>query len=669
MVAVLVVIADHVIGWPHGGFVGVDVFFVLSGFLITGLLLREVEKTGRISFSRFYERRAKRILPAAITVLFFSAVFSAALLGGGEARRVAGDVVFSALFVGNWRFAHQGVDYFQQGTPPSPVQHFWSLGVEEQFYLVWPWVMLLIVVLAARWTSWAFPRVRRAAAIAIVAIIVCSFAWALVETRQNPEFAYFSTLSRAWELGLGALLAFLPRVALARPLRRLLAWGGLAGIAVSVLAISAESPLWPAPLALLPVVSTCLVVLAGTGDDLDGYRAPWILTNRVSTWIGDVSYSLYLWHFPVAILLLAVLPQGSKRYIAAALLLTLVLSAASYRWIEDPARHAAWFRRREGRIVGPSRAWIPTTAAIALIAVAGGAAYAGASATRAPVADVPDVRVVEPDAEPDADISPDECWGAAWSAHREACAGVVPDALAPAAEETPDDTAGAFDCYTLADEPMRECREGDESEDALRVALVGDSHAASLLPALRPQLASLGWSLDVFTGRGCRLIDQAGARTDCDVARPDITTRLESGDYDLVIATATRADDADPARSVGPIQRIREAGTEVVVIADNPLASEEAVACATRVGVSPDDPCATPWETARGHGDAVAEAAEEVGAPVVDLTDLYCADGSCPAIIGGVRVYRDAAGHITATWARTLSPFLVEGILDAAPAR
>src|SRR5699024_8544333 len=125
------------------------------------------------------------------------------------------DGVFSALFVGNWRFAFDGIDYFAEGTPPSPLQHYWSLGVEEQFYLVWPWVMLAIVSLAAR------HRIRRAR-IAIVIVTAASFAWALYETASNPAFAYFSTFSRAWELGVGALLAFLPRIRFSHAWRRAL---------------------------------------------------------------------------------------------------------------------------------------------------------------------------------------------------------------------------------------------------------------------------------------------------------------------------------------------------------------------------------------------------------------------------------------------------------------
>src|SRR5690606_20639847 len=196
-VAVLAVIAGHVVHAPQGGFVGVDIFFVISGFLITGLLLREVDRTGTISFRRFYERRAKRILPAAVVVIAATIAGAFVLLGPSSGRDVALDGLASAVFAGNWRFALEGVDYFAQGTPPSPLQHFWSLGVEEQFYLVWPWLMLAIVVFAARRTSWSSARVRRLTRTVIALLTLASLAWAFVETRTNPTFAYFSTFSRA----------------------------------------------------------------------------------------------------------------------------------------------------------------------------------------------------------------------------------------------------------------------------------------------------------------------------------------------------------------------------------------------------------------------------------------------------------------------------------------
>ena len=669
-VAVVAVIAAHVTHVPQGGFVGVDVFFVISGFLITGLLLRETARTGTISFRRFYERRAKRILPAAVIVLAATVAASFALLGSAGGKGVALDALFSAFFAGNWRFAFEGVDYFAQGTPPSPLQHFWSLGVEEQFYLIWPWVMLGIVVLAAR-SGWRSARTRRLTRTVIVAISLASLVWALVETRTNPTFAYFSTFSRAWELGVGAILAFLPALPLSLMVRRLLAWAGLAGIAVSLLVISESSALWPAPLALLPVLSTALVIVAGThSPDDDLAYGPWILTNRVATYLGDISYSLYLWHFPIAILGVTLLPAGSKRYYLAAIALTLVLSVATFHLVENPARRATWFRWSGGRIRGITRAWAPVAIALGAVCVLGVAGIAGTAGLRGEAAPGPTAQVVADQTAPPADpehVEPAECWGAGSMLYPEACAAVDLGAIQPAADALLADTGGAYACYNAEDAPVNSCTYGPE-DAATKVALVGDSHAAALLPALWPQLDALGWSVDAYLGRGCALVDHVDGPTDCDQARPDINAALTSGDYDVVLTTSTRKFALDDADQKAILTQIRDAGSEVIVVRDNPLPTDDAIACASRIGATADDRCGTDESVALESEHSLAAAADDLGMPVVDLTDLYCADGFCPAIIGNTRVYRDSAGHITATWATTLSRSLGEALRDAMPA-
>ncbi|MDI3213825.1 acyltransferase [Arthrobacter sp. AL12] len=351
--AVLAVIADHLFHWPTGGFVGVDVFFVISGFLITGLLLREHEKTGTISFRSFYERRIKRIMPAALLVLVVTMAASYFLIGRGRIMDTLWDSVWALFFAANWRFAAQGTDYFQEGLPPSPVQHFWSLAVEEQFYVVWPWLMLGILALGVRRFGWGPGQRRAAVAVAIAIITVLSFAWAMYETLENPTVAYFSTASRAWELGIGALIAVVQRGLHFRhaAVRTSLGWVGFLGILYSLFVVPASAG-FPAPWALLPVLATALVIVAGVGGD---QARLWPLTNRGSAYVGEISYSLYLWHFPVLVLLVAVLPTDNVLYYLAALILTAACASASYHWLEKPARKAQWFPAKNRPLPTDSR--------------------------------------------------------------------------------------------------------------------------------------------------------------------------------------------------------------------------------------------------------------------------------------------------------------------------
>ena len=202
-IAVALVIADHLIGRPSGGFIGVDVFFVLSGFLITGLLIRERERTGRISFRSFYVRRARRILPLAALVLVVTVSVSWLVFRTSRAVQTSVDALWSLLFAANWRFAAVGTDYLQAGVPVSPVQHYWSLAVEEQFYLAWPWLVLLAFWLATRFVR----KPRLVLTVLFSVAIVSSLVWAFYEVESARTVAYFSTFSRAWELGVGALIA------------------------------------------------------------------------------------------------------------------------------------------------------------------------------------------------------------------------------------------------------------------------------------------------------------------------------------------------------------------------------------------------------------------------------------------------------------------------------
>lgn len=340
--AVIAVILDHLTHWLPGGFVGVDVFFVISGFLITGLLLREHERTDHISFVAFYRRRIKRIIPAAVLVLVVTVAVSWFVQNAAVWKTTLLDATWSLFFAGNWRFALQSTDYFQANGPISPVQHFWSLGVEEQFYFVWPWLMLLTYTALLR-RNRSRSSARLLVGVVIGVISVASFVWAIHETAVVPSRAYFSSFSRAWELGAGALLAVsAPAFArLPNRLRPVLAWFGLAAMMAALFVITPKTD-FPAPAAALPVFGATLVILAGTGVNQQRLLFP--LTNRISNYIGNISYSLYLWHFPVIVLGIALFGDGpwQRLLFAAAMLIS---SIYSFHLMEDPIRRSNWGQR------------------------------------------------------------------------------------------------------------------------------------------------------------------------------------------------------------------------------------------------------------------------------------------------------------------------------------
>ena len=337
--AVVAVISQHLLDWPKGGFVGVDIFFVISGFLITELLLRQQESSGQISLTAFYRRRVKRIMPTSLLVLGVTVVGSYFVFNSVRLHAVLLDSVWALCFAGNWRFASLSTDYFNADGPVSPLQHYWSLGVEEQFYFVWPWLMLLAFGLPSRFGRRA--DVARLTVGALISVVtVASFIWAAWETREVPNRAYFSTLSRSWELGVGALLAVMAPLLKALPsqARPVMAWTGFIAMITSMCVIDSTSS-FPTPTAAFPVLGAALVIAAGTGTVQQVKLAP--LTNPFSSYVGDLSYSLYLWHLPVIILGTSL--WGSATPTLAALGTTLVIvSMYSYHLFENPIRRSAW---------------------------------------------------------------------------------------------------------------------------------------------------------------------------------------------------------------------------------------------------------------------------------------------------------------------------------------
>lgn len=662
-VAVIAVILDHFLGWPSGGFIGVDVFFVISGFLITALLLREHAKSGTISFTGFYLRRAKRIMPAALVVVVATLAASFALFSSTRFTATLWDGIWATLFGANWRFAVLGTDYFQAGGPVSPLQHYWSLAVEEQFYFVWPWLMLLIFWIVSRRHVDSTAAARRVIGIAIVSLTVISFAWSVWETQSDASWAYFSTFSRAWELGVGAIIAvYASSFARINPVvRHILAWVGLTGIVAAVF-ITNQAVAFPGPAAAFPVVATALVILGGTGE---GRSTLWPLTNPVSRYIGDISYSLYLWHFPVAVLLVSLFAEGSWEYYLTGILAMLALSTSSYYLVENPIRKSAWpdkqsrstegFGQRE-KLVG-----LGLLAAVTALTCAGALMpKAGPTETVAlkPKATTSGVTLAQ--------TSKDKCWGAASLDPKADCIRDMGIELLPPPKYAAEDIGNSYACFPQSGQPMKTCSYGGGKT---RVALVGDSHAASLIPGLSEQASTQGWTLDTYVGVGCIWVQDS-----CSAIK-DIQSKLLAGKYDIVITSAYRGSgDTDKealslafANTWAPVA---SAGSKIIAVEDVPMGAGPAVACVQRVNFDlRNNDCKIDPETGYKVDDAAALAAQNLAnAAVVKTERYYCTSNGCPAVIGNVVVYRDDISHISATYSKTLGPYLAKDIARAAAA-
>ncbi|GAA3655888.1 acyltransferase family protein [Microbacterium marinilacus] len=648
-VAVMMVVLYHL--WPNrlpGGYAGVDVFFVISGYLITAHLLREVERTGGVALASFWARRARRLLPASLLVVVVSAIATLLFVPRtfwSDFFRHMGGAIF---YVENWLLAGDAVDYLAAESNASPVQHYWSLSAEEQFYLIWP-----LLIVAALWIARRSGAQRRAIAWVLATVTLGSLVMSIVMTSVLPSAAYFITPTRAWEFGIGGLLALVPAAA-SPTLRATAAWVGAAGIVATAFLYDGQTP-FPGWHALLPVLATAAVIWAGT-TSARGSLAH-LARLRPVQYLGDISYSLYLWHWPPIVVLPYVLGRDMTFWeLCGVLALTIVLADLTKRFVEDPVRSAGVLTSRAPRV---SLYVAAAAMVVALVVPAGGWATARAESEAAAV----EVERFDPTGQcvgADALLDP-SCEGAAP---------VAADDLVPAVSALKEDTADAYECYTQTPEDgeLRTCSYGSTEPDATRVALVGDSHAATLIPALKPHLVERGWRLDTYVARGCTWT--AGlAESDCAEYRDGLIAALP--DYDIVLTTTSRSagaetEDAPSARAAAWGAAI-DAGVEVVAITDNPRVLDDMVDCvaehpdAAAAGTS----CVMPRERAVEPADPILAAAErEPRAGVVRMNDAYCRDDGCPMVAGGVVVYRDAH-HLTVTYARSVADVLLQRI-DAA---
>lgn len=583
-----------------GGFIGVDIFYVISGYLITGLILREIEQTGSLDLNAFYQRRIKRLLPTSVFVLFITAIVGMFVLPVITRDALGRDLFAAAAYISNYLFAWWQNDYQNLNATPSPFIHYWSLAVEEQFYVVWPILLLLLARYGRRAIFWG-----------ISITTVLSLLLSVYQTQTSPIWAFYSLPTRAWELGVGALLLFVPEKVWRN---RFIPWLGVIGIAIATFNFD-ENTAFPGVNAVLPVFATALLI---------GSISIWprafndLSNNRISQWLGAISYPLYLWHWPALVLPSSALGRPLRiRERLFCILLTVVLAHLTSKFIEQPLRH----KKIEGKKVYLFFVFTTITSLVAGLII---------SATSSSMISVKGtnykfnlIDVMEKPA-----VYGDDChvnYGETKSGY---------------------------------------CTYGDKKSNRTLV-LYGDSHAAQWFPALEQIALERGYKLISLTKSACPAVDApredqgAFKNVHCEKWRQNSITRIKSIHPDAVITSSFQyftPPSGFPSKSRWwddgqrrLLSELRGSSNHLIYISDTPRPLRDIPNCLA----SRDSHTCDSTEKTR---NVIINGFEKI-----DPTPWLCTS-YCPAIKDGYVVYRDAS-HISVAASLALKPELEKALL------
>jgi peptidoglycan/LPS O-acetylase OafA/YrhL len=695
-VAVLLVVLGHAgIRFLAGGYIGVDVFFVLSGFLITGILLASAAKHGRISMTAFYARRARRILPAAALTLVVTDIVAYRLLNFVRARETMWDSIWAAAFGANIHFARESTDYFARAQPPSALQHVWSLSVEEQFYLVWPGLLAIslfgfaVLLHRRRQSEGGVTDVGMGRLLAVIGVATAaSLAYSIYDTDASRTSAYFSTLARVWELGLGAALAIAATSVARVPaaLRAVGGWAGLVAIALAAVLFS-ERTAFPGYAALLPTVGAALLIGAGIGDSASRFGPGRLLAVGPLRYVGDRSYAFYLWHWPV--LILAAEYAGHNLSVVTNLLLlagAFAISIVSYRLVENPIRRARWSNRQSAVLWPASIGAVVLVAGLTFNFINGTASRLDAAAAAARP-----VRLADP--KPLASFQPArgtrEAKGPEGGLVLPAVVAAVKAARSSApipAPLVPSPSSLLHDVYLFPsgcapndpDTSAKICRLGAPSSKTT-VVIVGDSHAQMWMPTLLALAPKKRWAVIPLAKSGCNpsrwIKSSPGSATvptdaQCQAWYRWMQTQVKALHPSVTLVTGAYGGSLG-ARADAVVNAItsfttaaKRSSKNVVVIGDTPRLLRQPVDCLLASG-STMKTCTTPWnDTNLSIVHALAALARIHGAGFLDTTGWFCFSSLCPTVVGHTIAYIDT-GHLSKTYATQLARAFDLGLQQA----
>ncbi|WP_227394331.1 acyltransferase family protein [Jeotgalibacillus aurantiacus] len=637
-VAALLVAVYHI--WLGSVSGGVDVFFIVSGYLITTTLLVRLEKTKTINYTEYILGLGKRLFPIAYTVIFVTAIAAIFILPRTTWGQTIPQVFSSLFYYQNWQLANTAVDYLADNSTASPFQHFWALSIQGQFYVTWPLIIFLTYIIATRLFKTAL---RKTLLGVLILIFTSSLIYSVYITEVNQPWAYFDTFARAWEFSLGGILALLlPYLKFNKVITFVIGWVGLSIICLTGILLPV-SDVFPGYAALLPTFGVILVIISAENASVLGVHK--LLGSKPFVYFGSISYGFYLWHWPLLVFYFAFFQTETVSVFAGMMILvvTFILSVISIKGIESPVRNLN-NKLQKKKLSGALLAFMMP---VILVGVSWSLYLSEiqASQDNASVEDYPGARAISESLEPAPDLIP------------------IPDAV-NAKTDFPTFYAEK-DCYTeRTEDGVAKCSYGETENPDYTIALVGGSHSGHWFPALEIIAQNQNIEIELYNKDACRFSkdDFDGTLTEsCMDWNNEVIEPLKQDPPDLIFTTANVNRNEYVPEGYLEMWREFEGISNVFAIRDNPRMPMDPPVC---VEETPGE-CSIPREEGLSE-EAPWETTENIPSNVyfADLSEYFCTDEECPSVIGNVLIYRDNH-HITATYAKTMAPALEEKIMEA----
>ncbi|WP_217586453.1 acyltransferase family protein [Lentibacillus saliphilus] len=639
-VAALLVAIYHI--WLGSVSGGVDVFFIVSGYLITTSLISRIGKQGKIHFFEYILGLGRRLFPIAFIVLIFSIIFSYFLLAQTQWKQIIAEVFASAFYFQNWQLAANAVDYLAQNNAATPLQHFWALSIQGQFYVTWPLIISLTFVLARKLFKTPF---RKTLLAVLGSIFVASLTYSIYITTTNQPWAYFDTFARVWEFSLGGILALtIPYLVFNKMVNTVIGWIGL-GIILFTGILLPVSTVFPGYAALLPTTGVILIIIAA--ENVSQFNVKRFVGSKPFLFFGSISYGFYLWHWPLLIFYYAIfnVDEVSFRDGLIILLLTFILSFVSTKVIESPIRKLS---------IKESKKKLAIILLLFMIPLLTMNTFWSQYHERAQEAFQQQIDILD---YPGARVLYDESV--------EATAEITPIA-SPINANSPLPSFYEDDCFVPMDKSgLKVCSYGETENPDYTIALVGGSHSGHWFPALEQFAEDLNLKIDVYNKDACRFSndDFNGNLSDtCMEWNEKVVNSLMTDPPDLIFTTATLNREPNVPQGYLDMWKKFEGISTIFAIRDNPRMKEDTPTCVELHG---PEACGVP----RSEGLSDIPPWENLKEPLknvyfADLSDYFCDDDTCHSVIGNVLVYRDQH-HISTLYSKTLAEPLKAHIVKA----